>query len=126
MMPKVEIKPGPELDAEIAKACGFTGVIRPASLNQEAGFYRHHPDGTRRIFLWSPSTDLNAAFEAAEKCGLFDDVRVSLRRHSDGRWFYDDPRRMWFNTPWQLYQATIPLAICAAIIEYAERKNAQA
>jgi hypothetical protein len=65
-----ELKPGPELDAEVAKACGIKVAV--GDLCTDEGLYPnvcYKDDGSESVFR--PSTDLNAAFEAAEKVGLF-------------------------------------------------------
>lgn len=67
------------------------------------------------------SRDLNAAFEAAEKVGLWD-FRI-FEVGSDG-----EPSRVWFNEDWAGYEAeravseatTPALAICAAILKLAD------
>lgn len=70
----MSLQPGPELDAAVARACGFVGKIKE---------YHGDLDGTPRFIRretwqtswdgseWSPCADLDAAFEAAEKVGLF-------------------------------------------------------
>lgn len=66
------MKPGPETDRKVAEAAGIEGALRPiAALEtpQRTQFWRYVDDKTSVIF--SPSTNLNAAFAAAEKVGLF-------------------------------------------------------
>ena len=60
----VELEAGPELDAAVAKAIGIEGEM------YDGEFFVRLPG---RMFRseWRPSTDLNAAFEAAEKAELF-------------------------------------------------------
>jgi len=95
------LEAGPELDAAVAKKCGM--------LPQRHEWDRHGGRGSEypvyhclacgsiveaidesyadRIGPCEirPSTDLNAAFEAAEKCGLFHNVDVKLsKNHFDG------------------------------------------
>ncbi len=61
-----QIPVGPELDAAVAKACGIIGEL--AAKNGFATFVREYE---RYRLPWQPSIDLNAAFEAANKAGLF-------------------------------------------------------
>lgn len=63
------LQAGPELDAKVAHACGCQADPRPLELF-----------GVTVPMLWSPSTDLNAAFEAAEKCGLFNSFCLGFSR----------------------------------------------
>lgn len=57
-----DLTAGPELDAAVAKACGIEQHISGFSVESPDGcLYRHY----------AYSTDLNAAFEAAEKVRLF-------------------------------------------------------
>lgn len=113
----VEIKPGAELDLAVAEACGVKGWIE--SLRHEATGY----ESPKRFVLssmvdtvfWEPSTDLNAAFLAAEKVGLFDQWHI-------GKWS-NPPQSGWGiegdGSPVSGLYPTPSLAICAAILELA-------
>lgn len=83
---KVEIVAGCELDAAVAKAIGLQGELvgsPPWAFVVDAKVHRDHfglPDtrlsnSTYRNGVvgdsWNPSTDANAAFEAADKFGLW-------------------------------------------------------
>lgn len=112
----IEIKEGPELDRAVAEAIGIkhqflemTGVVVDLQVwddlfRQSSGVELSSPVRFR------PSHDLNAAFAAAEKVGLFGDDG-SLRNSIDSSdWVYKS-----FN---QYARAKTPaLAICAAILK---------
>lgn len=129
----IEIKPGPELDAAVAKACGIEGCVE--SLQCEATGYESTPrfvisDGVNLASdeYWSPSTGLNAAFEAAEKCGLFTPKNdtTSILVQSGDRWLINSQMRFQWGgmaSPYETSSKTIgegltpALAICAAILK---------
>ncbi|WP_455387470.1 hypothetical protein [Petrachloros mirabilis] len=98
----IEIKPGMELDSAIAK---IVGVPMPPWASEP---YR-------------PSTDLNAAFAAAKKAGLFDGVRDGHLFKKGSRWHCSFARHV--HTDWNPYgitnvESSSPaLAICAAILK---------
>ena len=110
----MEIKAGQELDVAVAEAIGM----------QYAGYYRRGPAYCLRGeqtnlkshvevgVNWNPSTDLNAAFAAAEKVDLFGGCSLGLG-HPDGR-------RVWIASSFDgiVSEGTTPaLAICAAILK---------
>lgn len=102
------LTPGPELDARVAAACGATPVFSfvPPNLWKFADGKRVNQDD------WRPSTDLNAAFEAAEKVGLFaprNNITV-WKIHDDWRASFNHDNGRGFTCP------TLPLALCAAIL----------
>jgi hypothetical protein len=134
-----EIKPGPELDIAVAEAIG-----RP--LDQHYGLYHckscHRykidrytmrdgcfcdcdmpPGGPvpRLEYVESgfrPSTDLNAAFAAAEAVGLFDEWALT---HSMVSWRITPAKQgLWFIDPVLALEFTPALAICAAILKLKE------
>jgi hypothetical protein len=96
-VPDIEIKPGLELDRAVAEV---VGVPMPPWASEP----------------WSPSTDLNAAFAAAEKVGLLADDRVLFRHRNPDHWViwgdYDGSEFARGTTP--------ALAICAAILKLKE------
>jgi hypothetical protein len=110
------IEAGPELDIEVAEAIGM----------QYAGYYRKGPfycwrgDQTdlknhKEVGVkWCPSTDLNAAFEAAEQVRLFE------------LWIFGKTPRGWCFEDFQegpivcTLSPTPALAICAAILKLKE------
>ncbi len=122
---KTEIKPGPELDQAVAEAIGMIGTctchtramvpyqkLKPityhcGSCGQVAGVHHYQPF----------STDLNAAFAAAEKVGLFDENRL-YRDKRTGQYGLDPTNimsgRLFPMAP------TPALAICAAILKLEE------
>ena len=115
----VEIKAGPELDLAVAEACGVDGWIE--SLRNEATGYqspeRFVLGGESETVFWEPSTDLNAAFEAAERVGLFtierDGPEVHLAKTFDGQWeILTGGSAMGYVSR----EATPALAICAGIL----------
>lgn len=94
----VKIKAGPELDWAIAKTIGAEGSIL-GDVCVDESFFRLGP--------WNPSTDLNAAFAAAENAGMF----LELMRLASG----------WMATTYLMhgtygYGDEPALAICAAIL----------
>lgn len=110
----VEIKAGPELDRAVAEAIGDEPGL-PFSIARA--------DRGEEGFTYRPcSTDLNAAFAAAEKVGLFDYHAAELD-WEDGRWYVQ-----WLVDPGHgglgdSAVATTPaLAICAGILELKEAK----
>lgn len=66
---KTELEAGPELDAAVAEACGIEGIIGGMGFLVMSD---PTPKGSFGYVMWQPSTDLNDAFEAAEKVGLFE------------------------------------------------------
>ena len=102
----IEIKAGPELDRAVAEAIG-------------EAYAAEAPEGFVGIWdKWGPdllrySTDLTAAFSAAEKVGLFEDYQLRKYRAVERRWDMIQKDNDWHTTP----QAPTPaLAICAAIL----------
>lgn len=83
-MPDTEPQVGPEMDAAVARACGWRVKIFVGDLvlvDENNSLLTGVP--------FCPSTDLNSAFEAAEKAGLFDEGRNLAK---DGRiWFILQP-----------------------------------
>ena len=88
----IDIKPGPELDYAVAKAIGWTCLIQVGSRDRATGEEFLESQGTVHFlallavrdaimkevdadggakYIPHYSTDLNAAFEAAERAGLF-------------------------------------------------------
>jgi hypothetical protein len=63
-----ELAVGPDLDRALAKACGFAAKLRAHKGKWAVSIGR--TCGSLEL-TWRPSTELNAAFEAAEKAGLF-------------------------------------------------------
>lgn len=123
-MSTMELKAGPELDAAVAKAIGVPANNRhelddsdPSSYKQRCrvcGEWIYTSEAHYEVSCAPPySTDLNAAFEAAEKCGLF--LNASLSRKENGFWLIlgtpRDPRKLC------VYGDSTPLAICAAILK---------
>jgi len=80
-----DLEAGPELDAAVAKKCGWEPSVREAPFNKGVHctlMDDEIPDALIPLGFFEPSTNLIAAFEAAEKCGLFD--CCSLGRHTIG------------------------------------------
>lgn len=110
---------GPELDLAVLRAIGYDGKI-VEKYQQPDGSYKHrfvvvigeeNPTGRP---IWQPSTDLNDAFLAAEKFGLFDGTGFARTlAKSDSKWTlvwndYGDEALPFETSP--------ALAICSAII----------
>ena len=114
----VEIKPGAELDLAVAEACGVKGWIE--SVRYEVTGYespkRFVLSSTVETVFWEPSIDLNAAFYAAEKVGLFSEsYRGICKEPSDDTWGVVD---VLSNCERVISsEDTASLAICAAILE---------
>jgi|GEM_PF-5219542 len=125
--PMVEIKAGPELDRAVAEAVGwrFTAkkVVRD-SFDVVAGtLLEGWWDGDDYISYQTPecSTDLNAAFAAAEKVGLFHNDRhnAMLATVEDNQW-----EVLWSTDDDDSVIAPTPaLAICAAILKLKENQR---
>lgn len=108
----VEIKAGAELDKVVAEAIGYDATI----------YYSHDLERNVCLLLpseksFSPSADLNAAFDAAEQAGLFTSNRaLKANRH---RWELveiGDPLDRTVSSG-----DTPSLAICAAILYLSKR-----
>ncbi len=98
-----EIKAGPELDRAVTKAIGAEMSIL-GDVCVDESFFRLGP--------WFPSTDLNAAFAAAEKVELFR-ADICLSKGSGGQWIvWDD-----FDGSDVGSGDTLALAVCAAILK---------
>jgi hypothetical protein len=100
---------GPELDRKVAEAIGLT--IVPGTREDRVhvlewtGYYR-------------PSIDLNMAFEAAEKAGLFgeDEANAMLTKGIADLWVLS-----WGQAEHDLLMSKTPaLVICAAILKLKE------
>lgn len=104
MTTDIEIKAGPELDRAVAEVVGEYG-------NQ-------HPEGVMlpaTPIPLCPSTDLSAAFVAAEGVGLFDQYALTCL---SGSWRITPAREgLWFADPAIACESTPALAICAAILK---------
>lgn len=97
MTTEIKIKPGPELDCAVAEAIG-----------------------TKTCHPFRPSTDLNAAFAAAEKVGLFDEFWRTLGRDELGETWGVFEQGFGKTTIAGEQHETPALAICAAILELKE------
>lgn len=121
----IEIKPGPELDQAVAKAIGWVYEERPhPGYTLEAqtllgallvGWW--YEDKYVAYKVPSYSTDLNAAFAAAEVVGLFTDGDVYLTPDIHGEWWIGQ----WASGKVFGRSATPALAICAALLELKEQ-----
>ena len=103
-----DLAPGPEMDAAVARAVDLAGMSMLA-VGGGNDFYLLASIGYRR---WSPSTDLNAAFEAAEKAGLFDPSVGFLCKGRVNEWCYLTNA----GVPATAWGATTAEAICRAIL----------
>ncbi len=113
----MEIKAGAELDLAVAEACGVKGWIE--SLRNEVTGYESPErfvlaDSLETVF-WEPSTDLNDAFSAAERAGMF----LELNCLADG--WMATTHAMRGKSP--SIESTPSLAICAAILELAKANH---
>lgn len=129
-MKQMEIKAGAALDWAVAEAIGWQFKCRPkngmsrfdeiAGTNLEGWW-----DGDRYVSYEAPcfSTDLNAAFAAAERAGLFhQDTDAFLCRTPYGKRGSEEEWKVWCEQGEKLrfecsYHGSTPaLAICAAIL----------
>ena len=124
----IEIKPGAELDRAVAEAVGLTWPVVERPERRVVGLYEVIPGNAVKVgarddlvtdaMIPNYSTDLNAAFAAAEKVGLFDKYR--LGRLNNGDWELvlncDCPMEDEFIA----CERTPTLAMCAAILELKE------
>ena len=114
----IEIKEGPDLDRAVAEAIG----LAPALQSPDGKKFFYDPrDPLHGLRTFLPSTDLNDAFRAAEKTGLFDGTKdgpeVHLAKTIDGQWeVLIGGSEMGYLTR----EKTPALAICAAILKMKE------
>ena len=92
-MTQTELPVGPQLDAAVAKACGIEGYIcdmRKVFLasGTPPAWVSEWLTSTIPLWRFAPSTDLNAAFEAAEKAGLFPDYFLWCKEVDDVKTWY--------------------------------------
>ena len=108
---KLRIEPGGPLNCAVAEAIGLTW--ENATRTRMAAWW--HKDGWCYRALPSFGTDLNAAFAAAEKVGLFD---VWLLAKGESYWHLQD----YSERDMEGIQAPTPaLVICAAILHEKEK-----
>ena len=82
-MNTIELEAGPELDAAVAKAIGLTCRILEAPCADLRSRHRVCVNTGKPCWEpFEPSNDLNAAFEVAEKAGLFE--RYCLNKSPSG------------------------------------------
>lgn len=111
---------GPETDRAVAKACGLRLDAYEGTGNYSTPplWYDRKP--------WSPSTDLNDSFMAAEKVGLFVYEQDNNTCLCVGWQFPESPWEVW-KMAYELekrlsHESTPALAICAAILKLAAEK----
>lgn len=119
----LEIKAGPELDRAVAEAIGLVYEQRPSPDRharecfgmQKTGWW----DGDQYVcFRNAPtySTDLNVAFAAAEKVGLFEEAWFTVNANNgNGVVYWEQNGNP--NEGDAIEVATPALAICAAILK---------
>ncbi len=136
----VEIKPGPELDCAVAEAIGLGSacvhhghiLITPREWDEMRGVDHTTCEGNVACTPFNPSTDLNAAFAAAEKAGLLL-VNGDLTSPTYGlsilhyEYAVKDKQMEWvvrYRFGDRLSSApTLALAICAAILKLKEKEE---
>ena len=114
-----------ELDMAVAKACGLVVVlhdgrilITPREWDESRGIEHTTCEGNVACVLFNPSTDLNAAFAAAEKVSVLL-KGVHVEQTLDTWWCSLNGKDH------GVFAATPALAICAAILKLKE-KDAEA
>jgi len=128
---RIDIKSGPELDKAVADAIGLECHISDTFVMPICFLGKSH-EGSPDWPAWDkgspfqPSRDLNAAFSAADKVGLFDGCSHILGKGSV--WSEDSHGHWWINhtrdgsVPLSLESEvssghSLALAICAAILK---------
>jgi hypothetical protein len=103
-----QIPVGPELDAAVARAVGY----------DLPSYQDGRCSACDREYGWRPSIDLNAAFEAADKAGLFDNVnrRFSKEGGREGGWVVAEIVSMAGDEMDIAFGSTPAEAICRAIL----------
>ena len=119
MTTDIEIKAGLELDRAVAGLIGLTCTHRVLGSDEE--YYVDPRDGTPAIpERFQPSTDLNAAFAAAEAVGLFEKYHLCCGEWEGSRlWEINEFLTDGFVVEDEIVLASGPtaaLAICAAIL----------
>lgn len=105
----VPIEYGTDLDYAIAKACGYKNILRPAG----GDILVVDKKGYGRKFM--PSGNLNHAFKAARKCGLFGPHWL-LEKRKDCWAYVNRKEGTWMNRA-VIEGETIALCLCAAILK---------
>lgn len=113
-----EMEAGPELDEAVAKACGVRGE------KYGVGFCRVvHDERLCKDFgtMWQPSSELNAAYEAAKIANLFPDHLLwQVKTEGPELWYVSK----WDGRGWVLDRVaqgpTPAVAICRAIVKLAK------
>ncbi len=117
----MKIEPGTELDSAIAEAIGLKNtypggvygadclLITSSDWDEIRGIKHLTTEGPIACKVFAPSTDLNAAFAAADKVGLF--KGWSLMK-GDSDWFMGGKTA-----------STPALAICAAILKLTREQD---
>lgn len=109
------MQPSPETDLRVTDACGFAYSVDENGCPQI---------GISRNLTFSPSDNLNDAFLAAEKAGLFLRGREGECLMRDGEsWQVWKVDKHWEFLERIATQATAALAICAAILALKEKEH---
>ena len=130
----IEIKCGPELDFAVARAIGLKDMclskdcvlVTSCDWDEMRGIEHFTTEGPIACKRFTPSTDLNAAFAAAEKvtrdAGRWGIQRVGIK------WLVDfcltNPGNIVLGKGIFADDSTPALAICAAILKLSEEKEA--
>lgn len=129
-----EIKPGHKLDSAVTKAIGLKNtcfgkdcvLITSSDWDEMRGIEHLTTEGPIACKRFAPSTDLNAAFAAAEKV-VGKDGQWSIQRKGV-EWLADiyllDPKSLVLGMGIFAVYYTPALAICAAILKLHEEKEA--
>jgi len=107
-------------DLAVARAIGLDAVLYEGKLrishrqwDELRGIPHHTCEGSIAYIPFQPSTDLNAAFAAAEKVGLLHQAYLTCR---EVQWCVEKRRSGWTLA----VESTAALAICVAILKLKE------
>ena len=122
-----KIEAGPELDRAVAEAIGWTRMVVKGQPDRLVGFFEVIPQEAVEVGPYDPavtdklispySTDLNAAFAAAEKVGLFDIGYQLGKWNRKTSWVVQDGCPELKEPDIIGYGDTPALALCAAILK---------
>lgn len=121
------MKPGPEMDAAVARAVGCVELEADEVSDTYTPAYLYKGEALRIVdgcdeARWCPSTDVADAIAALEATGESAGCIVKMTRWTDGVWWAQivSPLGMFSGE-----SKNIPEAVCRAILAWAEAKEKQ-